>query len=142
MKNILWLLFTLAFPIIRDYFVKRDRKKQRSMGTQSVPAMTPEQCSRLASVPKTLSRDPNRHFWVAHCHHADGLCLKCWHEQRHGGIRDACHLDLDKYRARLRRNETSCVDQRGRNKSREVDKNPSKACSRRSYRFRCSSFPS
>jgi hypothetical protein len=27
MKNILWLPFTLGFPIIRDYFVKRDRKK-------------------------------------------------------------------------------------------------------------------
>src|ERR1700739_1682546 len=27
MKNILWMPFTLGFPIIRDYFVKRDRKK-------------------------------------------------------------------------------------------------------------------
>jgi hypothetical protein len=27
MKNILWIPFTLGFPIIRDYFVKRDRKK-------------------------------------------------------------------------------------------------------------------
>jgi len=27
MKNILWLPFTLGYPIIRDYFVKRDRKK-------------------------------------------------------------------------------------------------------------------
>jgi len=27
MKNILWLPFTLGYPIIRDYFFKRDRKK-------------------------------------------------------------------------------------------------------------------
>jgi hypothetical protein len=27
MKNLLYLPFTLGFPIIRDYFVKRDRKK-------------------------------------------------------------------------------------------------------------------
>ena len=27
MKNILWMPFTLGFPIIRDYFVKRGRKK-------------------------------------------------------------------------------------------------------------------
>lgn len=27
MKNILWMPFTLGFPILRDYFVKRDRKK-------------------------------------------------------------------------------------------------------------------
>jgi hypothetical protein len=27
MKNILWMPFTLGYPIIRDYFVKRDRKK-------------------------------------------------------------------------------------------------------------------
>jgi hypothetical protein len=27
MKNLLWLPFTLGFPIIRDYFVKRDRRK-------------------------------------------------------------------------------------------------------------------
>jgi zinc ribbon protein len=27
MKNILWLPFTLGYPIIRDYFIKRDRKK-------------------------------------------------------------------------------------------------------------------
>jgi hypothetical protein len=27
MKNLLWLPFTMGFPIIRDYFVKRDRKK-------------------------------------------------------------------------------------------------------------------
>ena len=27
MKNILWIPFTLGFPIIRDYFVKRERKK-------------------------------------------------------------------------------------------------------------------
>jgi len=27
MKNVLWLPFTLGYPIIRDYFVKRDRKK-------------------------------------------------------------------------------------------------------------------
>jgi hypothetical protein len=27
MKNILWLPFTLGYPIIRDYFVKHDRKK-------------------------------------------------------------------------------------------------------------------
>ena len=27
MKNILWMPFTLGFPIIRDYFVKRERKK-------------------------------------------------------------------------------------------------------------------
>jgi zinc-ribbon domain len=27
MKNILWLPFTLGYPIIRDYFVKRERKK-------------------------------------------------------------------------------------------------------------------
>jgi hypothetical protein len=27
MKNILWMLFTLGYPIIRDYFIKRDRKK-------------------------------------------------------------------------------------------------------------------
>jgi hypothetical protein len=27
MKNILWIPFTLGIPIIRDYFVKRDRKK-------------------------------------------------------------------------------------------------------------------
>jgi hypothetical protein len=27
MKNILWMPFTLGFPIIRDFFVKRERKK-------------------------------------------------------------------------------------------------------------------
>jgi zinc-ribbon domain len=27
MKNILWMPFTLGYPIIRDYFIKRDRKK-------------------------------------------------------------------------------------------------------------------
>src|ERR1700756_4219887 len=27
MRNILWLPFTLGYPIIRDYFVKRERKK-------------------------------------------------------------------------------------------------------------------
>jgi hypothetical protein len=27
MKNILWMPFTLGYPIIRDYFFKRDRKK-------------------------------------------------------------------------------------------------------------------
>ena len=27
LKNILWIPFTLGFPIIRDYFVKRDRRK-------------------------------------------------------------------------------------------------------------------
>jgi zinc-ribbon domain len=27
MKNLMWLPFTLGFPIIRDYFLKRDRKK-------------------------------------------------------------------------------------------------------------------
>jgi predicted RNA-binding Zn-ribbon protein involved in translation (DUF1610 family) len=26
-KNLMWLPFTLGFPIIRDYFLKRDRKK-------------------------------------------------------------------------------------------------------------------
>jgi hypothetical protein len=24
-------------------------------------------------------------------------CPKCWHEQRHGGSCDACHLDLKQY---------------------------------------------
>ena len=27
LKNILWIPFTLGFPIIRDYFIKRDRRK-------------------------------------------------------------------------------------------------------------------
>lgn len=27
MKNILWMPFTLGYPILRDYFFKRDRKK-------------------------------------------------------------------------------------------------------------------
>jgi hypothetical protein len=27
LKNILWIPFTLGFPLIRDYFVKRDRRK-------------------------------------------------------------------------------------------------------------------
>jgi hypothetical protein len=27
MKNLMWLPFTLGIPIIRDYFVKRDRRK-------------------------------------------------------------------------------------------------------------------
>jgi hypothetical protein len=26
-KNLMWLPFTLGIPIIRDYFVKRDRRK-------------------------------------------------------------------------------------------------------------------
>lgn len=27
LKNLLWLPFTFGFPIIRDYFIKRDRRK-------------------------------------------------------------------------------------------------------------------
>jgi len=29
--------------------------------------------------------------------HADLFLPEVWHEQRHGGICDACHLDLDQY---------------------------------------------
>jgi|SRR5271169_296145 len=32
------------------------------------------------------------------CHHIlIYSCPQCWHEQRHGGTCDACHLDLEKY---------------------------------------------
>jgi hypothetical protein len=59
-------------------------------GTQQLPApgVSPE-CQRV---------NPESAHFCTHCHHTlIYSCPKCWHEQRHGGTCDACHLDLDKY---------------------------------------------
>jgi len=59
-------------------------------GTQQLPApgVCPE-CQRV---------NPESAHFCTHCHHTlIYSCPKCWHEQRHGGTCDACHLDLDKY---------------------------------------------
>jgi hypothetical protein len=59
-------------------------------GTQELlaPGVCPE-CRRV---------NPESAHFCTDCHHTlIYRCPKCWHEQRHGGTCDACHLDLDKY---------------------------------------------
>jgi hypothetical protein len=59
-------------------------------GTQVAlgPGVCP-QCEHLNS--------PNDQF-CTRCHYIlIYRCPKCWHEQRHGHICDACHLDMDRY---------------------------------------------
>jgi hypothetical protein len=59
-------------------------------GTQELPA--PGLC------PECQHANPESAHFCTHCHHTLIYCCpKCWHEQRHGGTCDACHLDLDKY---------------------------------------------
>src|SRR6201987_3192905 len=59
-------------------------------GTQQLPA--PCVCPECHHV------NPESAYFCMRCHHTLIYCCpKCWHEQRHGGTCDACHLDLDKY---------------------------------------------
>jgi hypothetical protein len=63
----------------------------------SVSAATPEQLAPGICPECRRANLDSAHF-CTHCHHTlIYSCPKCWHEQRHGGICDACHLDLDKY---------------------------------------------
>jgi hypothetical protein len=48
--------------------------------------------------PECHRANPKSAHFCTHCHHTlIYSCPKCWHEQRHGGSCDACHLDLEKY---------------------------------------------
>lgn len=75
------------------------------------PALAPGVC------PECQHANPESAHFCTHCHHTlIYSCPKCWHEQRHGGTCDVCHLDPEKY-WRVYGHEAIRADQRRRNKS-------------------------
>jgi hypothetical protein len=61
---------------------------KKEMETSTAPGVCPD-CQQP---------NPAEAHFCTHCHHIlIYRCPQCWHEQRHGGTCDACHLDLEKY---------------------------------------------